>query len=121
MIPKHSIISYVRNRKGNPVGILVASKHKKSFKVGYSLCCKKDRFSREMGLKIAFGRSEAGSDEAVPHIIRRALPEFAERCRRYYKVAKKVATNKKALKKKAPMKSATKKKPSGKKKAAGRK
>ncbi len=86
-IPKHTIISYVRNRKGTPKGILVAVKHGNGFGIGYSFCNKNDRFCKEMGLRIAIGRSNADgiSLEALPHAIRKAFPEFTKRCLRYYK------------------------------------
>lgn len=84
MIPKHSIISYIRNRKGKPVGVLVAVKNEQGYSVGYSLCCKRDRFCKEMGLRIALGRAN-GTAEPVPHPVRRALPEFTARCQRYYR------------------------------------
>lgn len=90
-IPKNSVIKYIRNRKGNPIGALVAIKHRTGFRIGYSLCSKHDRFCKHRALQIAIGRSMShidsdsdGTDGCVPHAIRKALPEFTRRCERYY-------------------------------------
>lgn len=91
VIPKHTVIQYVRDKNGNPRGVLVAVKTSKGFSCGYSLCNKKDRFSKNMALKIAIGRAELVMApheirNMVPHEIRKMVPTFTERCKRYYKV-----------------------------------
>lgn len=90
-IPKHTIISYVRDNKGRPQGALIAVREEngKGYRVGYSLCNKLDRFSKAMAVKIALGRAAAGrppssEKEPLPHLIRRNIPAFIERCARYY-------------------------------------
>lgn len=92
MIPKHTIIQYIRYNNGDPRGVLVAVKFENNFRIGYSLCNKKDRFSKDMALKIALGRAYTGNPNCViplgtPHPINKALGEFASRCKKYYKVA----------------------------------
>lgn len=93
-IPKFTVIQYVRNKKRVPYGVLVAVKVPEGFACGYSICNKKDRFSKQMALKIALGRvfvapSHFNSDECglaqQPHDIRKMLPAFFDRCKRYYK------------------------------------
>jgi len=90
-IPKYTIISYVRDGKGRPRGAIVAvrGENGEGFRVGYSLCNKIDRFSKSMAVKIALGRAAAGrppgsEGEPLPHLIRRNIPAFLERCARYY-------------------------------------
>lgn len=88
-IPKHTIISYVRDNKGRPRGALIAVREEngKGYKVGYSLCNKLDRFSKAMAVKIALGRAEvapAREEETLPHLIRRNITAFLQRCERYY-------------------------------------
>jgi hypothetical protein len=48
------LISYVRNDKGQPIGV-VASPGK--YLVGVSICNPKDKFDRQLGLEIACGRA----------------------------------------------------------------
>lgn len=86
--PKHSVIQYFR-RKNAPRGALVAIKTQDGFRVGYSLCRKGDRFNKKMAIQIAIGRANhAHSEEStnIPREIRKIIPEFTQRCRKYYKV-----------------------------------
>lgn len=101
-IPKHTVIQYIRNKKSVPCGVVVAIKSDNGFRIGYSLCSKKDRFSKDMALKIALGRVEMSDDSdfvfatcsgfmgestRIPHSVRKMLPAFTDRCKKYYKVA----------------------------------
>lgn len=101
-IPKHTVIQYVRDKKGVPYGVVVAVKVEDSYRLGYSLCNKKDRFSKDMALKIALGRAEMSGDSdfafstcggfmgeatKVPHPVRKMIPAFTDRCKKYYRVA----------------------------------
>lgn len=88
-LPKYTVIQYVRTRKNIPHGVLVAIKTEEGFRIGYSLCNKKDRFNKRMALKIAVGRAEMGMetvDGTVPHPVRKMVPAFTSRCKKYYKV-----------------------------------
>lgn len=84
---KHSIIQYIRNNKGKPLGILVATKDDKGFSIGYSLCNKRDRFDKERGLDIAFGRADTWTliPHDMPRVISENVPGFLERCKKYYR------------------------------------
>jgi hypothetical protein len=89
-IPPYTLISYSRDKKRNPTGVLVAIKtgDNGEFNIGYAQCCKHDRFHKKMGLKIAIGRAEMenyNSLDNIPHVIRKMLPEFVKRCEKYYK------------------------------------
>lgn len=86
MIPKNSIVKYIRKNK-TPIGVMVAIKTIDGFRFGYSLCNRKDKFNKEMALKIAFGRAESHENyESIPHIIAKNYDEFIDRCNRYYKI-----------------------------------
>ena len=90
-IPQYSLISYYRDKKNNPRGVLVAIPHGNSgdYVIGFSQCRKSDKFSKDMALKIAIGRAKDEHIETwhnAPHHIRKMLPEFVKRCERYYKV-----------------------------------
>lgn len=87
MIPEKSVIQYVRNKKKIPLGVIVAVKDENSpngFRLGYSLCSKKDRFKKTMAIKVALGRAHSGW-ETAPRDIERILEGFKERCKRYYR------------------------------------
>lgn len=97
VIPKHTVIQYVRNKKGVPRGVLVAVKNgnfvgHQGFKIGYSLCNKKDRFSKKMALDIAIGRARRAisSNRVVvgassfPCEISKMYNTFFDRCLKYY-------------------------------------
>lgn len=101
VIPKHSVIKYLRDRKGNPRGVLVAVKLKEQkspyglpqVSVHYSYCNSKlDRFVKETALKIAIGRALKNNlynDETVPpRQVIREIDSFNERVSRYYRVDK---------------------------------
>jgi hypothetical protein len=92
VVPSSTLVSYSRDKKGNPRGVLVAVKigDRGDFNIGYAQCRKEDKFSKNMGLKIAVGRAELGfnynSLDNLPHNLRKMLPSFIKRCQRYYKV-----------------------------------
>lgn len=94
MIPKYTVIQYVRDKNGSPRGVLVAVKNGdyvgvQGFKIGYSLCNKKDRFSKKMALDIAIGRAEESDNfdlrKPYPREVENMFVPFFERCKKYYK------------------------------------
>ena len=90
-IPKHTLISYSRNKQGEPKGVIVAIPRGNGgdFNIGYAQCRKTDKFSKKMGLNIALGRAKVESLESwnnAPHNLRKMLPKFIKRCESYYKI-----------------------------------
>lgn len=88
MIPEHTLIHYLRDKKNIPYGVLVAVKSSSGYRLGYSQCRRSDRFSKEMALKIAIGRANEDSwptPDVLPQDVRKATGAFIERCNRYYK------------------------------------
>ena len=89
-IPKYSLITYYRDKRGEPKGVLVAvpTQHKGDFSIGYAQCRKGDKFSKKMGLKIALGRAVFQPShsffDTMPHNLRKMMPAFVRRCERYY-------------------------------------
>jgi len=57
------LIKYIREKadkgKGKPIGVIVALDKNK---IGWSLCSKKDSWSKDLGIKIAKGRAEKGKE-----------------------------------------------------------
>lgn len=88
-IPPYTLITYIRGKKQNPKGVLVAVKkgNQGNFHIGYSMCRKDDTFNKTMGVKIALGRAETTNLETftkTPYAIRKNLTDFVQRCERYY-------------------------------------
>jgi len=90
-LPKNILISYHRKKNGDPTGVLVAIPvdDNGAFSIGYSQCRKTDKFSKDMGLKIAVGRAEFDTSfhslDNIPHNLRKMLPTFIKRCEKYYR------------------------------------
>lgn len=85
------IHQYVRNRKGQPIGVVVATD---SAQVGWSLCKTKvgDVFNKQMGLQIAVGRAKTNPIKSqqdlskVPATLRKTAYNFlTDRSVRYFK------------------------------------
>lgn len=91
MVPRFSVVQYVRNKNRIPYGVLVALKdenHHQKYRIGYSMCCKNDRFSKRKALEIAIGRANTNCNidvDSLPHDVRKMFPSFYNRCKRYYK------------------------------------
>jgi len=81
-----TLIEYIKDKKNNRRGVLVATKETVGFSIGWSLCCKKDKFNREFGQDIAIGRAERNSRMKTPHSIHDKMVRFHNRAQRYFKV-----------------------------------
>lgn len=93
-IPKYTLITYSRDKYGDPTGVLVAipNGEEGGFCIGYAKCRSGDRFNKKMGLTIAIGRATFDSMhyhsdylDKMPHTLRSMLPNFIKRCEKYYK------------------------------------
>jgi hypothetical protein len=83
---------YIRNRNGNPVGVVIAEKIIGNPSIGWSLCCKRDKFSKEMGECIALNRAEKYAslppEEVLPKVPRTVQPYYnymVNRANKYFK------------------------------------
>lgn len=86
---RNELIQHLRNEDGHPVATVIGRKDEDGeVYVGYSKCnTKYDTFSKKRGIQIARGRAEKGFDmEKIPFFVRERYPEFAERCRKYFRV-----------------------------------
>lgn len=82
------LVQYARNKKGEPTAVLVAEKIESDGPVliGWAGCDPHDRFDKRRGLEIARGRIDIGdSGYCIPYRLRRMIPDFEDRCRRYFK------------------------------------
>lgn len=80
------IKQYVRDKKGVPVGVLVAVSDDSMNVVtfGWSLCHKSDQFSKEKGTMIALNRANCDKSLGVPETLEKPLEKFMERAGRYF-------------------------------------
>jgi len=78
------IFEYVRNAKGKKIGVVVALS---PYQIGYSLCKKCDKFDPELGMRIARGRADFGTDcpAKIPHTIMNSVVKMQDRAKRYFK------------------------------------
>lgn len=87
---------YLRNRKNQLVGMLVAYKDEDGhLRIGWSKCkVKMDKFDKEIGFYIALRRAEKREPykrnthycvKGLPHCVTQVMPKFVERVNKYYK------------------------------------
>ena len=88
--PNNTIFQYVRNRRRQKVGVVVAVKRNDN-KVGfgYSLCDtnRGDKFNPELALNIALGRAEnfPNFQGMIPYSVHNDWAEIVNRSERYFK------------------------------------
>jgi hypothetical protein len=79
----------VRDRKGDPRGMVIATVIDNTVRFGWSYTNTKagDRFNKQKAFVIASGRAESGWGQKVkiPHRVGKVLCEMADRSVRYYK------------------------------------
>lgn len=87
---KNILVSYIRDKKNNLRGVLVAAKRREdgSVSINYSYCRKCDKFSKEIGLKIAMGRALIDYENNIvcPREVYKMLDRFKARAEKYFKV-----------------------------------
>lgn len=96
---KNILIEYLRNKKGNRIGVVVAIDKNT---VGWSLCNSLDQFDRDKGLYIAIARASKAFDymkngdwsiddvkfiyyQKCPHTLKSLLDKMIDRSILYYK------------------------------------
>lgn len=89
--PNSTIFQYVRNRRGQKVGVVVAVKVERSDKaplvgLGWSLCNPLDKFDPVRALDMAIGRANKfGGMDPVPRGVREDFEVIASRATKYFK------------------------------------
>ena len=94
-LTKNTIIQYIRNRHGKPIGVLMgvrrdtlSRKESSEYSIGWSLCNKKDKFDKEVALDMAWNRAWKRSSldqRALPEKVNDQIQPFIKRCRKYFK------------------------------------
>ena len=79
---------YIRNKFGNPIGVMLADLVDGELEMGYALCCKKDRYDKAKGLRIATHRlNYKGILNNIPHSIQAEYDRFENRAMKYFKLS----------------------------------
>lgn len=82
----NELVSYYRDKKRNPRGAVVGLRTPDGrLVVGWSLCCKRDQFSKSKARVIAEGRALVGSTVAVPAPLVPLIEDMEVRVRKYFK------------------------------------
>lgn len=76
------LVEYVRNRKKRPIGVVVATG---KYKVGWSLCDKKDEWDKEVGMAMAVGRAVLPKNEDPAQTVSRTVANMKQRAVEFYK------------------------------------
>ncbi len=82
------LVEFVRDRKNNPIGVVVANLHEDTIQIGWSLCkVKVDTFNKEKALMIARNRAGTGTGKEVtiPREVGKTIHRIADRAERYFK------------------------------------
>jgi hypothetical protein len=84
-----SLTQFVRDRKGQPRGLVIATVIDNQICYGWSYTNTKagDRFDKAKARTIAFGRAENGWGDSVlvPHSVNKVLCRMVDRAEGYYK------------------------------------
>jgi len=82
-----TLTTKIINKNGKRLGFMVATKNENNeVLLGFSLCCKKDKFNYDRGLHIATYRSFKGVTK-FPHSLKNKVANFHGRCVKYFKDA----------------------------------
>jgi hypothetical protein len=78
------IYEYVRDKHGHRKGVVCALGRKD---IGWSLCCKRDKFDKDFGLMIAQARAVRSriKKKNIPRVILPYLEKMEGRAKKYYK------------------------------------
>lgn len=75
------LVQFVRNRNGQARGVLVA----RNEGIGWSAVHPRDRFDKELALRIARGRIENGCNSTPPRHVQSSMGRFQNRAERYFR------------------------------------
>ena len=87
---QHTLIRYIRNKKGQPRGVVVALRDNNEVCYGYSICNPIDPWNKHRGLKIATARAlareyELPKAENTNKLIMEGYANLSKRAVNYFK------------------------------------
>lgn len=90
-VPRNTVAKFLRDRKGNPIGLACATQGASGdVTVGWSFVAKADRtpgrISKSQAWRIALGRAENGTSATCPQALSPIVTEVLERAARYFRV-----------------------------------
>jgi hypothetical protein len=87
-ILKNTIYKFIKNRRGDRIGVVLATKHENGgggFLLGWSLCKKSDTFDKQLALNIAIGRALKYSSKRLPISLENEYDDMTHRAIQYFK------------------------------------
>lgn len=81
------IKQYIKDRKQNRVGVVLAFKEDNDVYIGWSRANINagDRFNKDFGDMIAKNRAKTGSNKQIPHDFKPVIENIARRAKSYFK------------------------------------
>jgi uncharacterized protein YccT (UPF0319 family) len=85
-VPQHTLAKYLRDKKGNPIGLVVGIKANEKVAIGWSLLRKTDEFNKATAWAAAVGRANKGTNAQLPYALKPIVKEIKDRATRYFRV-----------------------------------
>lgn len=76
-------INNYRSASLNRIGVMVAVNFNNSIHIGWSKCCKKDKFNKDFGTMVAINRALSGKFSKIPDSIKDDIERFTLRVKEY--------------------------------------
>jgi len=93
-VPQKSLLEYTRDKYRHRIGVMIAFPDNDKIFIGWSKCKtkgqNKDKFDRELGIKIAMNRARKYVNyeklfwHYIPHSMQKPIERFAIKCGKYY-------------------------------------
>lgn len=74
------VIQYIRDKKNNPKGVMVAFTEGEQIYIGWSLCSKYDKYDKHKGFDIAVGRAYKNVNKKNIEVAHSAFAAFERFC-----------------------------------------
>jgi len=83
------LMQFVRDRRGNPRGVVVSRLVDERVTVGWSFTNYKagDRFDKQRGIQIALGRLTVPSTKQIPYSVHKVMETVVDRSKKYFKTS----------------------------------
>ena len=82
-----TLMQFVRDRQGQPRGVVIAKKVNGTVRVGWSFSNKKagDSFNKKRGIDIATGRVYTTTRSKIPNSVNKVIENMVERSTKYFR------------------------------------
>lgn len=91
------IKKWIHSNQGHKIGLLIAVKDGNHIGIGWSKCCKRDKFDKHLAEQIAYGRAmiynidhsleiDFAVHNTLPFAIEKEFGKFVQRAKKYFKI-----------------------------------